>query len=256
MPETAADAGAAAAATPADGTSSVIGRDARVPAGVVSRAEPLRYLGVVTSTGGPQALVRLFNDLGPDFPLPILLIQHITPAFIESFATWLESIVPFRTVIATDGNRPRAGHIYLPPADRHLLLGPGGGAGDMVLRLGSSPLISGQRPSGTVLFASMGIAAGAASVGVLLTGMGDDGADGLGALRRAGGYTIAEDASTAIVYGMPAAAAERGAAIDILPLPAIGPRIRECVRAHAYGAAAGTVTAVVALDSEPGRTGK
>jgi len=202
-----------------------------LPSSRPTQAGEYRLLGVVASTGGPQALVKLFNDLGSDFPLPILLIQHITAAFVDSFARWLESVCPLPVVIAEEGTEPLPGHIYIAPADCHLTLAaPIRGKGlRPYLHLDNGPLVSGQRPSGTRLFASLSEASGLSSIGVLLTGMGDDGADGLLALRTAGGYTIAEDQSTAVVYGMPAAAVQRGAAIQCLPLPEIGNHIRHLI---------------------------
>lgn len=182
------------------------------------------FLGVAASTGGPQALVRLFNDLGPSFPLPVLLIQHITAAFVDSFVSWLDGVVPPHVVVGQDRQIPEPGHIYVAPADCHLILSSAMD-GSPMLRLEVSPFISSQRPSGTRLFQSMAQSFGRQTIGVLLTGMGDDGADGLLALRRAGGYTIAEHQSTAVVYGMPAAAVQRGAAIEATPLGKIGEHI-------------------------------
>ena len=189
-----------------------------------------RMVGVTASTGGPNALVQLLQGLGADFPLPVLVVQHITPSFHEGFARWLGSVVPLPVRVAANWERPEPGTVYLSPADRHLLVTTDG------LRLDESPPVGLQRPSGTLLFTSMAKALGSRGVGVLLTGMGDDGADGLVALRRAGGYTLAEDASTAVVYGMPAAAAERGGVVELLPLPEIAPRLLTLCRDGERGA--------------------
>ena len=188
---------------------------------VVEPSGVFKILGVAASTGGPNALVQLFNGLGKDFPLPALLVQHITASFLEGFASWLESVCPFAVRIIRDGQSPAAGTIYLAPPDYHLRIARGklwADHGDPVCM---------QRPSGTVLFQSMARELGPQALGVLLTGMGDDGADGLLAIREAGGYTIAEDESTAVVYGMPAAAVELGAVCESLPLPAIPARVAE-----------------------------
>lgn len=182
-----------------------------------------KILGIASSTGGPSALITLFEGLGGDFPLPILLVQHITPSFLEEFARWLDDVTPFHAVIAKNGDRPAAGTIHVAPVEQHLRLG------EHHMTLDPGPPVSYQRPSGTVLFQSMAAALGENALGVILTGMGDDGADGLVDIRRAGGYTIAEDASTAVVYGMPGAAVERGAVCESLPLPAIASRLRELV---------------------------
>jgi two-component system chemotaxis response regulator CheB len=178
-----------------------------------------RMVGIVSSTGGPNALVQLLGGLGPDFPLPIALVQHIPGSFLEGFAAWLESASPFSVVIVRDRVFPAPGKIYLGPPDRHLR------ADGEFLRVDAGDPVCYQRPSGTVLFESMAKSAGARAMGVILTGMGSDGAAGLRQLRNSGGHTIAEHESTAVVYGMPAEAVRLGAACECLPLPAIAPRI-------------------------------
>jgi two-component system chemotaxis response regulator CheB len=192
-----------------------------IPRGYARASGRLRFLGIGASTGGPNAIVQVLNELGPDFPLPVLLVQHMMPSFLEGFASWLTSVTPYRAVIARSGDVTAPGVVYLAPADHHLQLD-----GDRI-RLSQDPPASAQRPSATVLFHSIARSAGPSGIGVLLTGMGDDGADGLLALRRAGGYTVAEHESTATVYGMPKAAVDRHAACDCLPLQDIAPRVLE-----------------------------
>lgn len=187
------------------------------------KANQFKALGIVCSTGGPAALIKLLAALGRNFPLPILLVQHMTGSFLPGFATWLAGICPFSVTIVSDGYIPVARALHMAPAERHLRLEDGR------LRLGAGDPVSFQRPSGTVLFQSMAGSLGAEALGVLLTGMGDDGASGLLDVRRSGGYTIAEDESTAVVYGMPAAAVRMGAVCESLPLPAIAGRILELV---------------------------
>lgn len=178
-------------------------------------------LGVVASTGGPNALAELMNGLGSDFRLPILIVQHITSGFSTAFASWLNDVCPLQVVQARAGMRAEPGHVYVPPADRHLTLK------NRHLCLNHAPLVSMQRPSGTVLFESMAEDLGARAIGVLLTGMGDDGAQGLQAISKAGGHTIVEDESTAVVYGMPGAAVALGAARESLPLHRVALRLRQ-----------------------------
>jgi two-component system chemotaxis response regulator CheB len=180
-----------------------------------------RMLGIVSSTGGPSALVQLLGRLGPDFPLPIGLVQHITSSFLDGFASWLESVCPFSVVVVKDRVFPTRGRVYLATRDRHLRVKHGH------LEADSGEPVCAQRPSGTVLFESMANAFSGEAVGVLLTGMGEDGARGLLRLRERGGYTIAEHESTAVVYGMPAEAVRLGAVCESLPLPEIAPRILE-----------------------------
>jgi two-component system chemotaxis response regulator CheB len=182
---------------------------------------PGRYkmLGIAASTGGPAALVKLLGALGEAFPLPILLVQHMTAAFVPGFASWLGGVCPFPVTVVDDGCLPVGRTLHMAPAERHLRLHAGR------LRLDAGDPICFQRPSGTVLFQSMAQQLGSDALGVLLTGMGDDGALGLLDIRRSGGYTIAEDESTAVVYGMPAAAVRMGAVCESLPLPAIAARV-------------------------------
>ncbi len=182
-----------------------------------------KMLGVVCSTGGPGALVRVLTGLGPAFPLPILLVQHMTASFIAGFASWLGVVCPFPVVVVQDGCVPMGGVVYMAPAERHLRVCAGR------LRLDTENPVSFQRPSGTVLFQSMARDLGKSALGVLLTGMGDDGALGLLGIRRAGGYTIAEDESTAVVYGMPAVAVRIGAVCESLPLTTIASRVLDLV---------------------------
>jgi two-component system chemotaxis response regulator CheB len=209
--------------------STPIVRKAAGSAGVIraplANGRPRRFLGIGASTGGPNAIVQVLNDLGADFPLPVLLTQHMMPSFLAGFASWLDGVTPFRAVIARNGEIPEPGRIYLSPPDCHLVIEA------ERLRLTQDPPVSAQRPSATVMFQSMGRTLKEAGLGVLLTGMGDDGADGLLELRRAGGYTIAEHESTAVVYGMPKVAVDRGAACECLPLNHIGSRIVELVSA-------------------------
>jgi two-component system, chemotaxis family, protein-glutamate methylesterase/glutaminase len=185
----------------------------------VTRLVDYRMLGIVSSTGGPNALVQLLGRLGSDFPLPIALVQHITSSFLEGFASWLESTCPFSVVIVKKRTRLAPGNIYVADRDRHLQVLRG------YVELDSGDPVCAQRPSGTVLFRSLAGAYGPQALGVLLTGMGEDGAQGLLELRSQGGHTIAEHESTAVVYGMPAEAVRLGAVCESLPLPEIAPRI-------------------------------
>jgi len=178
-----------------------------------------RMMGIVCSTGGPNALAQLLGGLGAGFPMPVALVQHITGSFLEGFASWLETVCPFSVAVVRDRVAPIPGRIYLAAPDRHLRLECG------VMQIDAGDPVCGQRPSGTALFKSMAKDLGTGGLGVLLTGMGEDGAAGLLQLRNRGGHTIAEDETTAVVYGMPAEAVRLGAACESLPLPAIAPRI-------------------------------
>jgi two-component system chemotaxis response regulator CheB len=167
--------------------------------------------------------MQLLNGLGADFPLPVVLVQHITPTFHFGFVRWLDGVCALPVREARDGAVPQRGHVYVAPAERHLHVEGGR------FRLDNAPPLKLQRPSGTLLFRSLARSYGERCIAALLTGMGDDGADGLLEIRRAGGYTFAEDGSTAVVYGMPAAAAELGAVCKLAPLGEIAPGIRSLV---------------------------
>lgn len=185
-------------------------------------------LAVAASTGGPPALAKVVGALPKDFPLPVLVVQHMGATFMEGFAAWLDGVVPLPVGLTRDGDRAEPGRVYVAPGDRHLELSPGG-----VLRVTDAAPLGGQRPAATVMFRSLAQHAGAQGVGVLLTGMGEDGALGLLDLRRAGGATVAEHESTAVVYGMPAAAVRLGAADSVLPLDRVAPHVLDLLQPEA-----------------------
>jgi two-component system chemotaxis response regulator CheB len=184
---------------------------------------PFRALAVAVSTGGPPALAELLPALGADFPLPVLLVQHIGPGFVPGFCDWLRTITKLKVEMVNDRAPAASGTVYIAAPDRHLILdGCSVGVSDR-------PPLTTHRPSATLMFRSIAASGLVPAVGVVLTGMGDDGAAGLLELRTTGSYTIAEDESTAVVYGMPAEAMRIGAACASLPLPEIAPRILELV---------------------------
>ncbi len=192
-------------------------------------------LAVAASTGGPPALARLLGALPAGFPLPVLLVQHIGAPFVEGFAGWLDGLVPMRVALARDDEPLLPGRVLVAPPERHL--GLAAGSAGLRVRLRAGPPVSGQRPSATVLFEQVA-ALGPAGLGVLLTGMGEDGAAGLAAMRRAGGYTITEHESSAVVYGMPAAAVRLGGSCASIPLDGIAPRILRLLSARPHEPAA------------------
>jgi len=182
--------------------------------------KPARMLGIVASSGGPHAVETVLASLGAEFPLPIVLVQHMTASFHAGFVSWLDRISPQPVEVACDGDLPEAAHVYVAPENKHLFL-----RGDRLI-VSDGAAVNGQRPSGDVLLRSLAEELGPQAVGVVLTGMGNDGAEGLLAIRRAGGYTIAEDESTAVVNGMPEVARRIGAACVSLPLGSIGAAIK------------------------------
>lgn len=191
------------------------GRRSPAPRGAVPA---LRAIGLVASTGGPPVLVDLLGRLGSP-AVPILLVQHIAPPFHDGFVRWLDDQLPLRVGTATAGPLPRDG-VHVAPPERHLTVTSGR------LELSDEPPLLHQRPSGTLLLRSLAEGLGGCAAGVVLTGMGEDGADGLLALRRAGAPTFAQDRDTCAVYGMPFAAAERGAAASVLSPAGIASALR------------------------------
>jgi two-component system chemotaxis response regulator CheB len=184
----------------------------------------VRVVAVATSTGGPAALQRLLSGLPADFAAPVLVVQHITPGFTAGLAAWLGSVCPLRVKVAEEGEIPAPSIVYLAPDAQHL-----GVAENGRLRLSSAPPVGGFRPSGTFLFAAVARAFGPSAVAVILTGMGDDGVQGLGAIRRAGGKVIAQDEKTSVVFGMPAAAIAEGLADVVLPIDAIAAHLASLI---------------------------
>lgn len=206
----------------AGGGSDTPSQDGRLPAEAAAddgRVRRFRAVGLVASTGGPAALAKILKDMPADFPLPVFVVQHMGASFMAGFASWLGTVSALPVRLAEAGLTPRPGMVYVAPGDRHLL------ADGATLRLSADPLVCGQRPSGEVLFQSMARAYGAAGIGVLLTGMGEDGARGLVDMHKAGAYTIAEHASTAVIHSMPGTAVRLGGAVEELPLDRVAGRL-------------------------------
>ena len=180
-------------------------------------------VGLAASTGGPQAVTAVLRDLG-GVSGPVLVVQHLHPDFITRFREWMERDSPLPVELARDGALLEAGRVYLAPANLHLKLGPG-----LTAVLDANPATL-HRPSADILFESLAEQAGRRAVGVLLTGMGEDGAAGLMAIRRAGGRTIAQDQGSSAVYGMPRAASRLGAAQEVLALDKIAAAILKAAR--------------------------
>jgi two-component system chemotaxis response regulator CheB len=174
------------------------------------------------STGAPGAMADILRSLPRTFPLPILLVLHVAPPFEAALPGWLADRSRLEVAYANDGDGlPRAGQVVMAPAERHLVVRGGR------LRLTRDPERHSCRPSVDVLFESVAQELGGAAVGCLLTGMGRDGAEGLLAIRRAGGFTIAQDEATSVVFGMPKEAIALGAADRVLPLGSIAAALTE-----------------------------
>ena len=189
-----------------------------------------QLVAIGSSTGGVEALRDIITALPPDAP-PIVITQHIPPKFSASFAQRLDGLSAVRVKEAVDGERIVAGHVFIAAGDRHLAVRRSGAA--LITHCYDGPLVSGHKPSVDVLFHSVAEACGGKAVGVILTGMGRDGADGLLAMRKAGASTIGEDEASCVVYGMPKAAHENGAVERELPLSHIAEEILRLCNADA-----------------------
>jgi two-component system, chemotaxis family, protein-glutamate methylesterase/glutaminase len=182
-------------------------------------------LAIGASTGGPQAIEALLTRLPGDAP-PIVITQHMPAHFTRAFAERLDRSCAVRVVEATGGERLEPGMAYIAPGDRHMLVELHGLR--LATRLTDGPPVHHQRPAVDVLFHSLARLQGVPTVALLLTGMGQDGADGMVALRAAGAETIAEDEHSCVVFGMPREAIVRGGAVHVATLLRIPALIPEC----------------------------
>jgi two-component system chemotaxis response regulator CheB len=170
---------------------------------------------IASSTGGPMALCQLFSTLPENFPVPILLVQHNTSGFDKGFVQWLNGYSQLKIQLAEEGIAPVKGNVYVAPTEKHLITRSSG------LSFDNGDHVCNQKPSADVLFKSAAQQYGASLVSVVLTGMGNDGADGTRSVKDSGGITIAQDESTSMIFGMPQAAIETGCVDMILPLSEI-----------------------------------
>lgn len=214
----------------------VVRRWTRAPLGATGaiagpgQAAPSPHSGVAVvaigaSTGGPPALASILTRLPADFGAPILIVQHITQGFTDGFATWLAQETGHRVHVAIGGERPVAGRVYIAGDGGHLRVGPGG---RLEVVADVPPTV--HRPSIGVLFASVAQHYGRHAVGVLLTGMGRDGAAELKLMADAGAMTVAQDEASSVVFGMPGEAIRLGAAQAVLPPAGIADLLARTVR--------------------------
>ena len=192
--------------------------------GFTSLLPRYRIVAVGTSTGGPPALRTVLGELPATFPVPVVLVQHISKGFTEGLARWLNETIAMRVKLAEAGEPLLAGTAYIAPDGVHLQVT---GRGKVAL-LQESPM-DGHRPSVTALFNSVAKQYGRGAVGVLMTGMGRDGANGLYAMKQEGAYTIAQDEASSIVFGMPKEAINMGAASEVLALQKIAQKIKDLI---------------------------
>jgi two-component system, chemotaxis family, protein-glutamate methylesterase/glutaminase len=186
--------------------------------------ESRAVVAIVASAGGPVALATLLSGLPPELSAPLLVVQHMAEGFIEGVAWWLQEQCRLEVRVAHPGDRVRPGLALVCPDCKHMKAGPEG-----AIRLDGYLSGSALRPSGDQLLKSVAQVYGARAVGVVLTGMGNDGTLGAASIRRSGGRVIAQDEATSTIFGMPKSVIEAGAADEILPLGAIAGRLVEWI---------------------------
>lgn len=196
------------------------GRKRRTSTGIQAVRPDYFLVAIAASLGGPKALAEVLADLPRDFPAPVVICQHITPGFSDELAHWLASETGHRVHEAADGQRLLKSEFFIAPSHLHLTVQASG-----VVRLDDGPPEGGFKPSCDLLLRSAAQSFSSKAIGVVLTGMGRDGAKGLQAIRKAGGHTIAQDKATSVVFGMPGEAVALGAAEIVLPLDEVGAQL-------------------------------
>jgi two-component system chemotaxis response regulator CheB len=206
---------------------------------LVSTAAPNVVIAVGASTGGTEALRLFLSALPVDCP-PIAIVQHMPEVFTRAFADRLNKECQIEVAEARDRDRLETGRALIAPGNRHMLINRSGD--NFAVQIMDGPLVSRHRPSVDVLFRSVAIAAGAKAIGVIMTGMGDDGAQGLCEMKEAGAATIAQDEASCVVFGMPKEAIARGAVSMTVPLDQIASEVLNLRRNadRAQGSAAGS----------------
>ena len=212
---------------------------------------PTRIVAIGISTGGANALQYLFSQLPPEFPGCILVVQHMPEGFTEMFARRLDECSAIEVKEAQSGDLLLAGRALICPGNRHLKVRRMEHGNVAILV--DQPRVNGHRPSANVLFHSVAQEFGSSAIGVLMTGMGDDGAEGLGAIQAAGGMTIAQSPDTCIVDSMPRSAIERGFAGRVVSLSSLSSYLQaKCVAERPLGEQATQDSALDILTTESG----
>lgn len=224
--------------TSASRTKGAVGSDVSASAATVSAvaSQPARkhfqttdrIIGIGASTGGTEAIKEVLMGLPADIPAGIVITQHIPPAFSHSFAQRVDSLSALSVCEASDGQQIVPGHAYIAPGDRHLKVERDGAR--YICRLDDGPPVNRHKPSVEVMIRSLTRNAGVNALGVMLTGMGADGADSMGELRESGAPILVQDEKTSVVWGMPGEVVKRGYADEVLPLGSISARIIELLR--------------------------
>jgi two-component system chemotaxis response regulator CheB len=189
----------------------------------------VEIIAIGISTGGPDALRVVFSKLDRDLTVPMVVVQHMPPGFTNEFAKSLDRICPMDVKEAEEGDAVQPGRILIAQGNKHLEVERRGSGA--IVHLGDTPLVSGHRPSADVLFASVAMAYQNHALGVIMTGMGRDGATQLGTIYKEGGLTLGQDEKTAVVYGMPRVAYEMGHVMEQVSLENMARRICDVTKA-------------------------
>src|SRR5688572_5903968 len=221
---------AAAPPAPAPGAEAAPAKATPSPLGRLS-TEKLIFIGA--STGGTEATKEVLMNLPADAPA-VVITQHMPPGFTKSYAARLDTLCKIRVKEAVDGERILPGHAYIAPGGFHLSVERSGA--NYIARVQDGEPVNRHKPSVEVLFKSAARVAGANAFGIMLTGMGADGARAMRAMRDAGAYNLCQDEATCVVFGMPREAIAHGAAHEVLPLAQIAPHLLERLRATAGAA--------------------
>ena len=195
------------------------------PSAVQNNCSKIKLVAIAASTGGPGILADILGKLPADLSVPVVIVQHITTGFGQGLATWLNQQTPLKVKLADHAEKPNPGQVLIAPDDRHMTINSMG-----LIVLGNEPPMHRLRPAADHLFHSIAKVYGATAIGVILSGMGCDGAKGLFAMRQSGAHTIAQDKATCVVFGMPAVAIELGAAEQILPAQQIAKALEALVQ--------------------------
>ena len=182
------------------------------------------------STGGPNALRKVFALIPADLPCPVVVVQHMPPGFTTEFAKSLDRVCTLTVHEATDGERLEPGAVYIAPGDYHVTVSRAGRTG--TIHINQDAPRNGHRPSADVLFASVAEQYGSRAVAVIMTGMGRDGAEEIGSVLKKGGITVGQDEASSVVYGMPKVAFERGHVQYQTPLSEMAETITRLVKEH------------------------
>jgi two-component system chemotaxis response regulator CheB len=185
-----------------------------------ARHGSLKVVAIAASTGGPSALAKILGGLPLGLKMCVVIVQHVAQGFSAGLAEWLDRESEMTVREARDGDRMRAGYAFLAPTGSHMVVNSGNR-----IMLDGAPPVAGHRPSADILLVSVARVYGHNSIGVILTGMGSDGAKGIVAIKNAGGKAIVQDEQSCVVFGMPKAAVQTGVVDEVLPLDSIAKRL-------------------------------